>query len=64
MEAEIEVAEEDINEHLAQKQREKEASKKAGGMGMSAGNEEKEQKANDYEKVKRTKKKKVIPEKK
>ena len=31
---------------------------------MSAGNEEKEQKANDYEKVKRTKKKKVIPEKK
>lgn len=33
-------------------------------MGMSAGNEEKEQKGNDYEKVKRTKKKKVIPEKK
>lgn len=41
MEAEIEVAEEDVNEHLAQKQREKEASKKTGGMGMSAGNEEK-----------------------
>ena len=33
-------------------------------MGMSAGNEEKQQKGNDYEKVKRTKKKKNVPEKK
>jgi hypothetical protein len=33
-------------------------------MGMSAGNEEKEQKGNEIEKVKKTKKKKAVPEKK
>ena len=36
IEAEIEVTEEDINEHILAKQKEKEASKKTGGMGMSS----------------------------
>ena len=35
-EIDIEVTEEDIEEHIIQKQKEKEASKKVTGMGMSA----------------------------
>jgi len=36
-ETEIEITEEDITEHVAQKQKEKEASKKTSGMGMGGG---------------------------
>lgn len=46
-ETEIEVTEEDILEHLAQKQKEKEASKKTTGMGMAAGNDDKDKKDNE-----------------
>ena len=36
---EIEVTEEDIEDHIIQKQKDKEASKKTGGMGMGGGKE-------------------------
>lgn len=38
LETEFEITQEDITEHLIHKQKEKDAAKKTGGMGMGGGN--------------------------
>ncbi len=61
LETDFEITQEDITEHLAQKQKEKDAAKKTGGMGMGGGNESKEEKNDQF--TKKPRKKKVVEKK-
>lgn len=58
MQAEIFVQDEDIEQHIIQKQKEKQASKKSGGMGMGGGGAA--DNANDANKGEQIKKKKNV----